>query len=273
MTFEQRAAFGEHLRDLRIQAGYREAKALADRLDWNAPKVSKIENGRQVASDQDLDAWLSATDADDHVAEQLRFELEAVRDERVALRKQVRAGHQARQQEAFDLEAAAKIIRAVELAVIPGLLQTADYARHVLLASTALHGGKFDVADAVRERMRRQQVLYEAGKSLEFLIAEAALIHPIAPPEAMAGQLHRLIATIGTPNLRLGILPVGMRLPYPLVNGFWIIDRLVLVETLTFERRITDPAEVQTYSDYADRLWKVAAEGDDARTILTRLLA
>lgn len=272
MTFEQRAAFGEHLRALRLQAGFREAKVLAERLGWNAPKVSKIENGRQVASDSDLDEWLSATGATDDQAEHLRAELEAVRDERLAWKHQVRAGHAARQHEAFELESAATSIRAVELAVVPGLLQTADYARHVLLASAALHGGKNDLADAVRERMRRQQVLYEAGKSLEFLIAEAALIHPIAPPKVMAGQIHRLMATIGTPNLRLGILPAGTQLPFPLLNGYWIIDRLVMIETLTFERRITDPDDVQTYASYTDRLWKVAAEGEAARAILTRLV-
>ncbi|WP_034268556.1 helix-turn-helix domain-containing protein [Haloechinothrix halophila] len=271
MTFEQRAEFGEHLRNLRLQAGFHEAKVFAEHLGWNPPKVSKIENGRQVASDTDLDEWLAATDVDEETAEQLRAELSAVRDERIAWKQQVRAGHRARQDEALDLESAAKSIRAVELAVVPGLLQTADYARHVLLASASLHGGNQDIADAVRARMRRQQVLYEPGKSLEFIIAEAALTHPIAPPEVMTGQIHRLIATIGAPNLRLGVLPVGTQLPFPLVNGYWIVDRLVMVETLTFERRITDPDEVQTYIDYTDRLWKVAAEGDDARTILTRL--
>lgn len=273
MTFEQRSAFGEHLRQLRLQAGFHEAKVFAERLGWNAPKVSKLENGRQVAGDTDLEEWLEAAGADDEHAANLRAELDAVRDERVAWKHQVRAGHKARQEEALALEAAAKTIRAVELAVVPGLLQTADYARHVLLASASLHGGKHDIADAVRARMRRQQVLYEPGKSLEFIIAEAALTYPIAPPEVMIGQIHRLIATIGTPNLRLGIIPEGRQLPFPLVNGFWIIDRMVMVETLTFERRITDPDEVRTYADYTDRLWEVAAEGDGARTILTRLLA
>lgn len=270
MTFEQRAAFGEHLRQLRLGAGF-QAKSLAEHLGWNAPKVSKLENGRQVATDDDLTEWLAATGADTDTAEELRAELDAVRDERVAWREQVRAGHRARQEAALDLEAHAKSIRAVELAVVPGLLQTADYARHVLLASASLHGGKQDIAEAVRARMRRQQVLYEPDKSIEFVVAEAALSHPVAPPEVMAGQIHRLIATIGTPNLRFGMLPAHAQLPFPLVNGYWIVDRVVMVETLTFERRITDPDEVKTYNDYTDRLWKIAVEGDDARAVLARL--
>lgn len=271
MTFEQRAAFGERLRELRIGAGFREAKVFAEQLDWPAPKISKLENGRQVASDEDLDLWIRATGVDREAADALRAELDAVRDERMAWKLQVRAGHMARQEQALEIESRAKVIRAVELAVVPGLLQTADYARHMLLASASLHGGKNDIGEAVRARMRRQQVLYEPDKSLEFLIAEAALSHPIAPPDVMAGQIHRLLATIGTPNIRFGVLPFGVRLPFPLVNGFWIIDRVVMVETLTFERRITDPDEVRTYSDYADRLWKVAAEGDQARALLSTL--
>lgn len=267
-TFEERnTAFGEHLRQLRESAGI-PAKVLAGRLGWNAPKLSKIENGRQVASDNDLDAWLTGMGISGEQAERLRDELQAVREERVTWKQLVRAGYRARQEQAVDLEARAKVIRAVEFGVVPGLLQTADYARHVLLIARGLFGGDDDIAEAVRTRMRRQQILYEPGRTLEFLLAETALVHPVAPPDVMAGQIHRLIATIGTPNIRFGILPARTRLPVIPLHGYWIVDHVVWLETLTGERRVTDPDEVGTYNTITDRLWKVAVEGDEARALL-----
>jgi hypothetical protein len=122
----------------------------------------------------------------------------------------------------------------------------------------------------VRARMRRQQVLYESGKTIELLVTESALLHPVAPDDVMVGQLHRLVAAIGT--VRFGILPAGVRLPYMLMHGYWIVDDLVTVETVTAELVVTDPDEVVTYNRVTDLLWNAAAEGDVARALLLRVL-
>lgn len=53
-----------------------------------------------------------------------------------------------------------------------------------------------------------------------------------------------------------------------LTHGFAIFDRLVLVDTMTAELRITDPDQVMTYDRVVDRLWEVAVEGDSARGVL-----
>ncbi|MFI9817558.1 helix-turn-helix domain-containing protein [Saccharothrix variisporea] len=265
---KRREALGDSLRELRRQADL-DGKAMARLLGWNAPKVSKVENGRQTVSDDDLTAWLTALNVDPAVADQLRAELAAIRREYVLWKDRVRAGHRGRQEDSVAVESAAKLIRAFESVVVPGLLQTAEYARHVLLASASLHGGGQDIAEAVRARMRRQQVLFEPGKTIEILMTEAALLHPVAPADVMAGQVHRLIAAIGTPNVRVGIIPIRTRVPYPLAHGFWIIDDLVQVETVTAELEVTDPDEVATYNKLADMLWSAAAERDDARALLT----
>jgi transcriptional regulator with XRE-family HTH domain len=267
---KRREAFGERLRKLRRAADL-EAKELAARIGWNAPKLSKLENGKQTASDDDLDAWLAVMHPGDEVANELRAELVAVQQEYVTWKEQVRTGHKARQELAIELDAKAKVIRAVDVGVVPGLLQTPEYARHVLLIHANVHGGGQDIAEAVRARMRRQQILYEPGRTIEILVTESALVHPVAPPDVMAGQIHRLIAAIGTPNLRFGILPARVRLPYMLMHGYWIVGNIVMVETVTAELRITDPDEVATYGKVTDLLWSVAVEGDEARKLLLRL--
>lgn len=269
--FQQcREAFGERLRKLR-QAADLDAKALATQIGWNAPKLSKVENGRQTASDDDLEAWLAVMQLSEEDAAGLRSQLATVQQEYITWKEQVRAGHKARQDLAISLDAKAKVIRAVDVGVVPGLLQTPEYARHVLLVHANLHGGGQDITEAVRTRIRRQQVLYEPGRTIEILVTESALLHPVAPPDVMAGQIHRLVAAIGTPNVRFGILPAHVRLPYLLMHGYWIIDQLVMVETVTAELRVTDPDEVATYNKVTDLLWSAAVEGDAARALLLRL--
>ncbi|MQA07247.1 MAG: helix-turn-helix domain-containing protein [Pseudonocardiaceae bacterium] len=269
-SFERRRAdFADRLRQLREAAGLN-GKELAQLVGWNAPKVSKVEKGRQTASNEDLEDWIRALKLPAATADELRAELASLHDQYVTWKQAVRAGHRARQEESVERESKASLIRAVDVGIVPGLLQTADYAEHVLHAHAALQGGGHDITDAVRARMRRQQVLYEAGKTIEILMTESALLHPVAPPDVMTGQIHRLIATIGVPNVRFGILPLRVQLPYMLMHGYWIVDDLAMIETVTGELTLPDPDEVATLGELTDMLWSAAAEGDHARTILHR---
>lgn len=58
----QRARLGDRLRELRA-ARFRSGAAMARHLDWFQTRVSKLELGAQLPSDEDLDAWVAATDA------------------------------------------------------------------------------------------------------------------------------------------------------------------------------------------------------------------
>ncbi|AOS65540.1 DNA binding protein with helix-turn-helix domain [Actinoalloteichus hymeniacidonis] len=267
---ERREELGERLRLLREQAGLT-GKELALACGWSAvSKVSKIERGRQTATQEDLAAWLEAVSLDEASRAGFVEDLAALQEEYLSWRNQVRSGHLIRQEEPIDRDRRAHRILAMELNVIPGLVQTADYARQVLQTSLELHGGPDDIEEAVRARMRRQQVLYEPGKRIEILIAESALVHPVASRDVMAGQLHRLVAAIGTPDLRLGLLPLNRRLPLVPLHGFWIVDETAMVETVTGELKITDPDELALYVRVWERLWLIAVEGEHARQILNR---
>ncbi|TCO64969.1 helix-turn-helix domain-containing protein [Actinocrispum wychmicini] len=266
-----RAEFGEELRRLR-ESTTLNGKEFANRLGWNAPKVSKLETGKQTASQDDLNAWLAACSVSEETAAHLTVRLSALNEQYVTWKAKVRAGHASRQQESVEREAAARLIRAVDVGVVPGLLQTPEYARHVLLAHANIHGGGQDITAAIRARMRRQEILYEPGRTIELLMTESALLHPVAPQEVMAGQVHRLMAAIGTPNVRVGILPVRVRLPYMLMHGYWIVDDVVMIETVTGELSMIDPDEVATYNKVTDMLWAAAAESDAARELLVRQL-
>ncbi len=107
----------------------------------------------------------------------------------------------------LGLEAAAALIRTYEIQFIPGLLQTADYARSVIVLG---HGKASDdeVERRVGLRMKRQQVLARKDPpQLWVVIDEGALRRPIGGPEVMRAQLRALVDATKLPNVRLQVIP------------------------------------------------------------------
>lgn len=272
-SFEQRRQeFGERLRRFRDEAGMT-GRELASALGWPHSKISKLENGKQTAEDSDVTQWLDAIGASESTVRQMLDELAELRISKAAWRAQLRAGHRARQQQSFDNEHAATRIRNVEFGVVPGLLQAADYARAVFrIQAELLQAPDSDIEASVRVRLQRQQVLYQ-GKEIELIVSQHALQHPVAPPDAMLGQLDRLASAVDIPGLRFGVLPAFRRLPNITMNGFTMFDDLVQVEHVSAELTIDDPEQVAIYHRLMDRLWLVACEGDEARAILHQLAA
>lgn len=269
-TFEQRRAdLGARLRELREQAGL-DGKQFSEHTGMKRPKVTKLELGQQTPTDEDLETYLDGLQVPADVANALRADLAALAEEYTTWKKRLKAGHRAVQEEAITREANAAVIRAVDVGIVPGFLQTPDYARHALTAVSTLHGTKPDIEEGVRARMRRQAVLYEGGKRLELLVGYSAFDHPICPPDVMAGQIHRLLATIGTPGVRFGVIRPYVQLPYPLTHGFWIVDDLVMIEELHGEVTVYDPDQVAKYNRLTDMLWtpEITAEGDEASALL-----
>jgi transcriptional regulator with XRE-family HTH domain len=271
VTFqERREAFGEKLRALRARSGMN-GRDFAAALGAGQPKISKLETGRQTATDDDVRAWAAVVGLSEEETAALLAELAELRVEQAGWRRQLRSGHRARQNEIGSLERTAARIRAVDVMAVPGLVQTPAYARAIFATQAELYDVERDLDEAVLARMQRQQLLYEPGRDIEILIAEAALRHPVCTPAELAAQLDRLIAVIGLPGVRLGVLPSGRRLPFVLAHGFAIVGDQVLVDTMTSELRIVDPDQVAAYNRITDRLWPVAVEGDDARALLARL--
>jgi transcriptional regulator with XRE-family HTH domain len=272
LTFDtRRAAFGARLRETREAAGL-SGTELANALGWQQSKVSKIERGRQTATDSDVRAWLTAARAPEPLVEQLRAELREVQIAQLAWRRQIREGHSGRQEQRVRDAQAATVIRGVDIMAVPGLLQTPDYARVIFRTqSDLLDIPADDIEDAVAARMARQQVLYDRSKNIEILLAEAALIHPLCTPAEMTAQLDRLDSVIRLPHVRIGVLPAHKRLPNLLPHGFWMLDDEVRFETVTGEQRTSDPDELALYNKLTDRLWTVAVEGDKAHAVLARV--
>ena len=272
-TFQRaREALGLRLRELRRDARLT-GRQLAELNGWHPSKISKIENGKQTPSEANVEAWARACGKPE-LAEELIAALRTLETHYVEYRRMFRAGMAIKQQEWADLEAETTLVRNFETAVIPGLLQTPEYARFRLMEGITYDESPDDLDDAVAARMQRQQVLYRTGKRFHFVITEAALRTRLCPPEVMVGQLDRLVTLSTVPTLRFGVIPFEETFPQAPLHGFWIFDeRVVMVENLTAELNLTQPSEVERYVRIFSQFAEVARYGSQARAIVTRALA
>jgi len=269
---KRQLALADTLRNIRERAGYRTGKDFAERIGWQASKVSRVENGRTLPSDADIAAWTTAAGVDDDTLIALRDEVRELRLERDRWKARLRRGHAEVQRDTAEAERVATTITMVELLLVPGLVQTPDYARRVFELAAEMHGGRRDADDAVRERIRRQDVLYDPAKRVELLIGEAALRHPVGSPATMRAQRDRIANLAGLAHVRLGIVPVDVELPTITLHGYTILDDLVQIEINHTDVVVTTAEDVGLYRRITTDLWSVAAEGDEARAILSRAM-
>jgi transcriptional regulator with XRE-family HTH domain len=274
------SALAAQLRALREDAGLT-GTFLAQQVGWGQSKVSKIETGRQLPTEDDIRQWARVVGAPAGKVEELLAALRSARVEFATWREQYRTagGGAAKQADIAALEARATRIGEFQPAFIPGLLQTAQYARELLVAwaldaaQGALGIGEADVDPLVAARMQRQQLLYQPGKQVQLVVLEAALYSRVCSPEALAGQLDRLLAVTSLANVEFGIIPFAARLPVFPICSFMIFDtELVTAETLTGEQQVNEPEQIALYDRFFTLLRDRAARGQDAAAIVHRAL-
>ncbi|MCF6473256.1 helix-turn-helix transcriptional regulator [Nonomuraea sp. MG754425] len=267
---QAREVLGARLRELRLSApdGRLTGTQLAERHGWNKSKVSKLENGRQTPTPDDLRKWADATgrpEAYDELLARLRGFESHIR----SWRRQLAAGHKPVQDTHLSAHADATLFRGWESSMVFGILQTPDYARSIFARYAELQRSPRDVEEAVRSRMKRQEALYDSSKRFHLIMWEAALRALICPPSVLAAQLDRLVGSIGLDTVRLGIIPFSAPLKIPPSTAFWIYDdRQVIVENWHAELWIDDEAGVATHL----RTWKTLNEsavyGIDAQNLI-----
>jgi hypothetical protein len=241
-------------------------------LSWPASKVSKLENGRQTPSDDDIRAWTGATDSE-HEVEALLASLHTLEVQHAEWQRILRTGLKPRQQAHVEWDEKTRLFRAFEATVIPGLLQTAEYARSRFAEGIRRLNLPNDIDEAVQARIQRQEILYRPDKRFHFVLTEAALRFRLCPPEVMLGQLDRLVSFSALPNVRLGIIGFETQYATSPWHGFWMYDNeRVLVETFSAALDLRQPQEIELYANAFDQLASVASYGRSARAIIMRAI-
>ncbi|GAB2835064.1 helix-turn-helix domain-containing protein [Lentzea nigeriaca] len=269
---EARIALGKRLRELRRQAGL-SGKQLAESLAWPPSKISKLENGRQTPTDHDVREWTRATESEGET-EALLASLHTLEVQHADWQRLFGTGMRAHQRTILETEAKVRFYRVFESMIIPGLLQTPEYARVCLSHGAPLFGLHHDIDEAVQVRMQRQAVLYQPYRRFHFVITEAALRYRLCEPEVMLGQLDRLMSLSTLPTVKLGV--IGFETPYGVAfpkHGFWLLDEdLVTAETFSAELNLAQPQEIELYGKIFESLAGIASYGRAARRIIMRVI-
>jgi len=266
----ERESLGQWLAGLRREAG-RNGTEPAGRLNWHTSKVSRIELGEQTATRNDVAEWARAVNRPE-VAAELTARVVAPETHDISHRQVPAQGHTDPQRERAGDESNTSLLRAFEIALVPELLQTPEYARHVLLAMAGLKQLPDDADSAVAARMECQRALRDPRKRFHFVLTTAALRARTCPPDVMRGQLDRLAAATTMDRVRLGIVPDEVQLTVPPIHGFRILDeRLVHTEVFATDLNLTDEAQIRLHLRVFHRFASAARYGAQARSILAEL--
>ena len=269
---DARNALAQRLRELRRQADL-SGKQLAESLSWGGSKISKIENGKQTPTDDDIRAWAAATKAEDQVASLLtalhNLELQHAEWQRV-----LKAGLRSHQSTLSQIDEKTTLYRGFENTVVPGLLQTPEYARARFAQVVMVHKVPNDINEAVKARMQRQEMLYRSDKAFHFVLTEAALRYRLVSSDIMLGQLDRLLNLSTMRNVKLGIIGFGSKYAIDPRHGFLLLDNdLVRVESYSAELNLRQPQEIELYRSIFDHHAAAASYRAEARAIIGRVMA
>lgn len=258
-------ALGELLRRLRKRAGL-SGKELAQRAQVAQPTVSRIETGRLLPTPETVERLVDALGLDEGERAELDVLLARLRDEVSRLRGGL-AGREAA--DAARLRAARRVV-SFQSAMIPALLQTAEYARLALAIGRDVD--EEGAAKAAAVRLNAQAVLFEADREFAFLLTEGAVRTWPGSPALMVAQLDRLVQVSTMPHVRLGVVPWAVEAPAFPLHGFTIYDGGVsVVESLTGDLTMTQAQEIAAHEETFELFGNAAVYGDEVRDLLGQI--
>ena len=172
-------------------------------------------------------------------------------------------------EEYISLEQAAVEIRGYEVQFVPGLLQTADYARAVTLLA---YSNPKEISRRVSLRMARQARLSDGEPvGLALVLDEATLIRPMGGVPVMRAQLKHLIEMAQRPNVSIQILPFNAGGHAAAGGPFSVLhfaesdlSDVVYLEQLTTAQYLDKPDVVRRYRTVIERLSTEAATPADS---------
>lgn len=229
--------FGAELRHYRMRAGFSQEQ-LGARLYCSADLVGKVEHGQRVPT-------LEFAAACDAIPEM------DTRGALVRLREHLQGHLKYRAYPGWFQdwplkEAEAKMLRWFEPLLVPGLLQTEDYARALL--RTRVGDTEDEIEDMVAARMERQAIFSRSKPpTLWAIVDEGVIRRPVGGPEVMGHQLRHLAEVAQRPNIVLQVVPAsvgayeGLRGPF-VIADFESGQSVVYLDT-TVRGQIVDTAD------------------------------
>ncbi len=250
-------------------------ETVADQLGWSSSKVSRIELAKIAVTPADVRALLGALEVplSDEVETLVNL---AAEDRQPGWWRQYAEVLPAWFEGYLSLESEASRLLAYESEVVPGLLQTEDYAAEIVRHSpyTALP----DEAARAAELRRARQVRLTGDDPvhLDAVINEGALRRLVGGPDVMAVQLRRLVDTTELANVILRVLPFATG-AHPGVDGsFTVLEfsdpgdpRIVYLDRMTDSDYLEGLREVAAYRHAHEQLRVSALPPDESREMIS----
>jgi transcriptional regulator with XRE-family HTH domain len=273
----RRRRLGAELKRLRVRTGLT-ANEFAERVGWSASKVSRVETGRVSVRPVDVRAALAV------LADPAEVEVEALVQLAVQGREK---GWWQRYADVLPewfkvylgLESAAALLQTYEAELIPGLLQTPDYARTVL-AEHPTPNTPDEVERQVALRMGRQARLTAAADPLRLhvVINEAALRRPVGGAAVMRAQFERIAAAAALPTVTVQVLPFAAGVHGANDGPFRVLEfpepeagRVVCIDYLVGSACLESLRDVGRYRLLFTRLCDLALPPDESASLIADL--
>jgi transcriptional regulator with XRE-family HTH domain len=263
------------LRKLREEANFTQ-REVADALDWSREKVLRIEKGAVSVHPTDVRDLLrlykvTKQEDVDHFVEMARVAKQPGWSEYKDVYAQDYVTY-------LGYEAASSTMRQYHPTLVPGLLQTEEYAQEIL---TKVHENSPErVERLVNARLRRQE-LFEGNSGPEFriIIDEAALRRPVGSVRVMRAQLRRLKEIAQRNRVTLMFLPLSAG-AHPGVRGPFILlefDDPLLDDVLFMENprgdylTRDDPESTTRYFQLFNDLEKLSLTAPEFDTMISEI--
>ncbi|MER6628176.1 helix-turn-helix transcriptional regulator [Streptomyces sp. NPDC000987] len=267
----RRRRLGQELRRLRELKGMT-AEEVAERLLVSQSKISRLENGRRSISQRDVRDLCGVYEVEDHrIVDSL---MQMAKDSRQQgwwhsfgdIPYSVYIG----------LETDAASLRVYDPQVVPGLLQTRQYAES-LIAGALPETAAADIDKRVQVRMRRQERITAPENPLRLwtVMDEAALRRVVGNRSLMRDQLEHLVEQSQLPHVTVQVIPFDMG-AHPGLNGQYAIlefpdaadSSVVYIEGVTSDLYLEKANDVQKYSVMYEHLRAQALNPDQSRQFI-----
>jgi hypothetical protein len=240
--------------------------------NWSQPKISRIETAAQAIAPGDVRTWAGLLLDDEQAVEELVDQAWAVATQLRSYRVSLAEGHAARQASYGELEQAARQLRMFQHYVVPGLLQTYDYARALFRIAHPVGQARDGAPEAAANaRVARQVILDDESRRFEWVVTEAALYWRPGPWDEQAEQVRAVLQVTSRPNVDIRLIPLGAQAT-TFYHSFTLFDdALVYVETVTGEGRTDEPGGIAHAADVFERLRSSALSPEATRARLSSL--
>jgi transcriptional regulator with XRE-family HTH domain len=267
----RRRRLGQELRRLRELKGMT-AEEVADRLLVSQSKISRLENGRRSISQRDVRDLCGVYEVDDHrVVDSL---MQMAKDSRQ--QGWWHAFGDIPYSVYIGLETDAASLRVYEPQVVPGLLQTQQYAE-ALITGALPESTPVEIDKRVSVRIRRQSRIQESDQPLRLwaVIDEAALRRVIGGTYVMREQLEYLVEMTQLPHVTVQVLPFDMG-AHPGINGQYAIlefpdasdSSVVYIEGVTSDLYLEKANDVIKYTVMYEHLRAQALNVEQSRVFI-----